>query len=149
MSARTRTGIGVGGIERGAGGQLAVQEPSSSAASGDSRGDVLGGEAGGETIDDLANLIQLGDAVRVQRDDAQTLAAGFLDEALAFQQMQGVADGLAGDAEAVGEFRLADALAGRQAAVGDCLAAVGGRRGRSGFGWLRGLGAWNSEFQNC
>ena len=84
---------------------------------GRSGGDLLRRKPSGEAIDHFAHLIKLHDAEGIERHDAQPLAAGFLDQALALQQMQGVADRLAGDAQHVGQFGLADPLAGQQRAV--------------------------------
>ena len=64
-------------------------------------GDTLGGKTGGESVDCDADLIELLHSLGIDRHDAQALSADVLDQTLALQQMQRVADRLARNAQAV------------------------------------------------
>ncbi len=80
-----------------------------------------GRQPGRQRIDGAAHLVELADPQRIELRDFKTLAAAFGDQALAMQQMQGVADRLPGDSEFFRKLVLPDAMSRRQCAVGDGL----------------------------
>src|ERR1700677_3254838 len=83
--------------------------------------DAPGRQPGRQRIDGAAHFIELSDPQGIELRDFKTLAAAFGDQALAMQQMQGVADRLPGYSEFFGKLVLPDTMSRRQCAVGDGL----------------------------
>ena len=80
---------------------------------------ALRGQACGEAIEHFADLIEVHDAVAVERRDGQPALAVLDQQAAALEDLQGVADRLARDAEQGGDAFLRQALTRREVAGRD------------------------------
>ena len=79
------------------------------------------GKACRESIDGTTHLVELTNPHRIELGDLKALAAAFGDQSLLVQQMQRVADRLAGDAKSLGKLILPDAVPGRQRTVDNAV----------------------------
>jgi hypothetical protein len=74
-----------------------------------------------ESIDGTAHFVELTNPHRIELGDLEAFAAAFGDQSLLVQQMQRVADRLAGDAKSLGKFILPDPMPGRQGTVDNAV----------------------------
>ena len=87
----------------------------------DALGNPLGGKPGCQRVQRRSDLVELANVSGIYRADGQSASTVFLDEFLLLEQLQGMTDRLARHAEHPAELFLADALAGRERAIGNRL----------------------------
>ena len=80
---------------------------------------LFGGEAGCEAVEDGADLIERLDARGLEGGDGEAAAAMLDQEAAALEDLEGMTDGLTGNAEEACDAFLGEALAGLEAAGRD------------------------------
>ena len=80
---------------------------------------ALRGQAGSHPVESLAHLVEIAHALGLHRRHHQSALAVLDQQPAAFQDLQGVADRLARDAQHLGDALLGQPLAGRERPVDD------------------------------